>query len=110
AIFSAMDMQLPKNLTGLTAEQVAMSRESNGYNSMTAAPKNTWFTILTDILKEPMLILLMLIAVIYIVVGNYGEALFMLAAIVLVSGISFYQDNRSKKALEALQRLNEPLS
>ncbi|MDF0720656.1 cation-translocating P-type ATPase [Kaistella sp. PBT33-4] len=105
-----MDMQLPKNLTGLTAEQVAMSRESHGYNSMTAAPKNTWFTILTDILKEPMLILLMLIAVIYLVVGNYGEALFMLAAIVLVSGISFYQDNRSKKALEALQRLNEPLS
>ncbi|HBW81194.1 MAG TPA: haloacid dehalogenase, partial [Sphingobacterium sp.] len=25
-------------------------------------------------------------------------------------GISFYQDNRSKKALEALQKLNEPLS
>src|SRR5690606_33631807 len=27
-----------------------------------------------------------------------------------VSGISFYQDNRSKKALEELEKLNEPLS
>ncbi|MGB6094657.1 MAG: cation-translocating P-type ATPase, partial [Moheibacter sp.] len=36
--------------------------------------------------------------------------LFMLGAIIAVSGISFYQDNRSKKALEALEKLNEPLS
>ena len=34
----------------------------------------------------------------------------MLGAIIAVSGISFYQDNRSKKALEALEKLNEPLS
>ncbi|HEY1039057.1 MAG TPA: cation-translocating P-type ATPase, partial [Bacteroidia bacterium] len=31
-------------------------------------------------------------------------------AIVAVSAISFYQDNRSKKALKALEKLNEPLS
>src|SRR5690606_20618114 len=40
----------------------------------------------------------------------YNEAYFMLAAIVIVSGISFYQDNQSRKALEALEKLNEPLS
>jgi Ca2+-transporting ATPase len=34
----------------------------------------------------------------------------MLFAIVLVSGISFYQDNRSRKALEALEKLNTPMS
>jgi Ca2+-transporting ATPase len=33
----------------------------------------------------------------------------MLAAIV-VSGISFYQDNRSRIAMESLEKLNEPLS
>ena len=66
--------------------------------------------MLINILKEPMLILLIAVAVIYLLVGNYSEALFMLGAIVAVSGISFYQDNRSKKALEALQKLNEPLS
>lgn len=66
--------------------------------------------MLLDILKEPMLLLLIAVAVIYVIVGNYSEALFMLGAIIAVSGISFYQDNRSKKALEALERLNEPLS
>lgn len=57
-----------------------------------------------------MLLLLIAVSVIYIMVGNYSEALFMLGAIILVSGISFYQDKRSKKALEALEKLNEPLS
>src|SRR5690606_38925772 len=72
--------------------------------------KGTWYLILLDILKEPMLVLLVAVAVIYVIVGNYSEALFMLGAIVAVSGISFYQDNRSKNALEALEKLNEPLS
>lgn len=54
--------------------------------------------------------LLISVAVIYVIVGNYSEALFMLGAIIAVSGISFYQDNRSKKALEALKKLNEPLT
>jgi Ca2+-transporting ATPase len=54
--------------------------------------------------------LLIAVAIIYVIVGNYSEAIFMLGAIIAVSGISFYQDNRSKKALEALEKLNEPLS
>jgi Ca2+-transporting ATPase len=73
-------------------------------------PKNSWFELLFDILKEPMLLLLIAVTIIYVIVGNYSEALFMLGAIIAVSGISFYQDNRSKKALEALEKLNEPLS
>src|SRR5690606_25982049 len=60
--------------------------------------------------KEPMLILLFAISIIYVIVGDYGEALFLFFAIIAVSAISFYQDNRSKKALEALEKLNEPLS
>ena len=66
--------------------------------------------MLLDILKEPMLLLLFAVSIIYVIVGNYSEALFMLGAIIAVSGISFYQDNRSKKALEALEKLNEPMS
>ena len=42
--------------------------------------------------------------------GQNSEAYFMLAAIVAVSGISFYQDNRSRIAIESLEKLNEPLS
>jgi Ca2+-transporting ATPase len=105
-----MSYNIPKHLTGLNDSEVATSQKKYGYNKMNAVQKNSWITLLLDILKEPMLILLFAIAAIYLIVGDYGEAIFMFIAIVAVSAISFYQDNRSKKALEALEKLNEPLS
>lgn len=105
-----MDFNIPEHLSGLTDAQVVSSREKHGENQIAESGKSTWFSLLLDILKEPMLILLFVITIIYLVVGDYGEAAFMFLAIVAVSGISFYQDNRSKKALEALEKLNEPSS
>lgn len=105
-----MDFNIPENLTGLTDEQVLESRAKFGENKMKESEKSTWFSLLLDILKEPMLVLLVIITIIYLVVGNYSEAVFMFIAIVAVSGISLYQDRRSKMALEELEKLNEPLS
>ena len=105
-----MPFNIPEHLTGLNDAEVKRSQEANGFNQMHTPKKSNWLNLLIDIVKEPMLILLIVIALIYLAVGNYGESLFMLAAIILVSGISFYQDNRSKKALEELEKLNEPLS
>ncbi|MGN6495606.1 MAG: cation-translocating P-type ATPase [Agriterribacter sp.] len=105
-----MSYNIPAHLKGLNDHEVATLRKQYGYNRIDATHKSNWLGLLIDILKEPMLILLFTISVIYLVIGDYGEALFMFAAIVAVSAISFYQDNRSKKALEALEKLTEPLS
>lgn len=105
-----MSYNLPEGLNGLTTDEVDASRQQYGYNRLDGTHKNTWFNLLIGILKEPMLILLVVISIIYVIVGDYGEAAFMFVAIVAVTAISFYQDNRSKKALEELEKLNEPLS
>lgn len=105
-----MPYNLDPTLQGLTAEELKVAREKHGFNQPDSIQKKGWHLMLLDILKEPMLLLLIAVTVIYLLVGNYGEALFMLAAIAAVSGISFYQDNRSKKALEALEKLNDPLT
>lgn len=105
-----MPYNIPPNLTGLSSDEVLTTQKKYGFNKINAVQKSSWITLLLGILKEPMLLLLIAVAIIYLMVGDYGEAIFMLGAIVAVSGISFYQDNRSKKALEALEKLNEPLS
>ena len=105
-----MKYNFPNHLKGLNNYEVLTSQKLYGYNSIKANHKNSWYILLFDILKEPMLLLLIAVTIIYVIVGNYSEALVMLGAIIAVSGISFYQDNRSKKALEALEKLNEPLS
>lgn len=103
-------INLPPHLTGLTAKEVLASRNLHGYNLQHKRLKSSWWRMLLEIFREPMLILLIVIAGIYFILQQYGEAYFMLAAIFIVSGISFYQDNRSRKALEALEALNTPLS
>ena len=105
-----MAYNIPEHLDGLTDSELKKSREQFGFNQSTDIQASAWYTLLIDILKDPMLVLLIAVSIIYWIVGNYSEALFMLGAIIAVSGISFYQDNRSKKALEELKRLNEPLS
>lgn len=105
-----MSQHIFEHLTGLTEQELAASRKQYGFNQMDFAHKSSWLQMLLDILKEPMLILLIVISFIYVLAGNYGEAAFMFAALVTISAISFYQDNRSKQALEELEKMNEPMS
>ncbi|MBL7856664.1 MAG: cation-translocating P-type ATPase [Cyclobacteriaceae bacterium] len=93
----------PFSVNGLNTEQVEASRKQNGRNTIHNQQKNHFWPSLKEILTEPMFLLLVAASVIYFVLGETGEAVFMLVAIVLVSTISFYQDSRSRKALAALK-------
>jgi P-type Ca2+ transporter type 2C len=103
-------INIPENIKGLTDAEVITSRTQFGSNEQVHKKKYQWWMALFELLKEPMLLLLIAVSIIYFILGQNNEAYFMLAAIVAVSGISFFQDNRSRKALEELEKLNEPLS
>jgi Ca2+-transporting ATPase len=103
-------IQLPKELVGLTDDQVIESRKINGRNVVQKTNNYTGLKILLGLLKEPMLILLIGVSIIYLLLGQNSDAYFMIFAIVVVSGISFYQDRRSQTSLLSLESLNVPLS
>lgn len=105
-----MPQHILEHFAGLTERELAASRKQYGYNQMDFSHKSSWLQMLLAILKEPMLILLIVIAFIYVLVGNHSEAIFMFAALIIILAISFYQDNRSKKALEELEKMSEPMS
>ena len=106
----SQEINIPEQLIGLTDDEVIQSRKTAGYNEQAHKQQYKWWLALFELFKEPMLVLLIAVAIIYFILGQNNEAYFMLAAIVAVSGISFYQDNRSRKAIEALAKLNEPLT
>ena len=60
------------------------------------------------IAREPMVILLLVTSCIYLISGQPGDGIFLAAAIVLVVGISLYQDSRSRNALEKLRDFSQP--
>jgi P-type Ca2+ transporter type 2C len=98
------------NIQGLSQEAVSASRVKYGKNSVNYHHENTFWAALKGFLKDPMVILLFVASVIYFVSGQTGDGIFMLSAIVLVSGISLYQGTRSKNALRKLQDLTQPKS
>jgi Ca2+-transporting ATPase len=57
-----MNYNIPEDLKGLTEAEVAASRKKYGYNRLEAVKKETWADMLIDILKEPMLILLICVS------------------------------------------------
>jgi len=92
---------------GLTSAQVLEAREKYGRNEVEKAG-NYFLASLKDVVKEPMFLLLLVAALIYFLTGKTGDGIFMAVAIVLVTGISLYQESRSRNALAALKSLTQP--
>lgn len=96
------------NIKGLTDNEVISSREKFGYNRLEFKKQNSFISAVKNLLKEPMVILLLIASTVYFISGNIGDGIFLMAAIVLVAAISLYQDSRSKNALEKLKDFTKP--
>ncbi|NPV58721.1 MAG: cation-translocating P-type ATPase [Actinobacteria bacterium] len=95
-------------LEGLSEEEAARRLEEEGPNAIPSARKRTLFRIALDIIKEPMFMLLVGAGAIYLVLGSLQEALVLMSFVLLIMGITFFQEQRTEKALEALRDLSSP--
>jgi Ca2+-transporting ATPase len=96
------------DILGLTNEQVILAREKFGQNKLYYKKENSFFDTVKNIVKEPMMILLLVAASIYFISGKTGDGIFLTVAIIFQASISLYQDSRSKNALEKLKDLSQP--
>lgn len=97
-----------QKLTGLTSEQVKINREKFGSNYTDDEKHGHFWPAVKDIVSEPLFVILVGAALIYFVLGEYNEGVIMLVALAFVSGISLYQESRSREAVDALKKLNAP--
>ncbi len=93
---------------GLTTREVLESRKKYGKNEVNYEKENGFGKAVKELLKEPMVALLLVAALLYFISGDTGDATFLASAIVLVAAISLYQDSRSRNALEKLKAYTEP--
>jgi Ca2+-transporting ATPase len=97
------------NTKGLTTTQVEASRKKHGTNTLTFKKENGFIDAINSLVKEPMVLLLLIASSIYFISGKTGDGIFLTSAIVLVAGISLYQDSRSRNALQKLKDFTQPL-
>lgn len=96
-------------IKGLTSSQVSEARALHGRNEV-IREAHYFLTTVKGLFKDPMLLLLLVASSLYFISGEVGNGVFMISAIFLVIGISWYQESRSRNALAALKSLTQPTS
>ena len=93
---------------GLTSTEAMARLERDGYNELPSAkPRKVW-AIAWEVVREPMFLLLIGASAIYLALGDIREALVLFASVFVVMGITFYQERKTERALEALRELSSP--
>jgi len=98
--------KLARLKTGLSSEQVVASRSAHGSNRLQLQEDRVFWHVLRSVVLEPMFVLLAAACSVYFILAEYTEGVIMLVAILFVSGISFFQEYRSRRAIRALKELS----
>ncbi len=94
--------------TGLTTIEAKARLTRDGYNELPSArSKNIW-RIAAEVIREPMFLLLISCAALYMVLGDYREGIIMLFTVCIIIFITFFQYRKTERALEALRNLSSP--
>lgn len=97
-----------EKITGLSQKEAALKLSAEGYNELPSAGKRSIFAIAFSVAKEPMFMLLMASGIVYFLLGSIQEASMLLAFVLVVMGITLYQERKTERALEALRNLSSP--
>jgi Ca2+-transporting ATPase len=96
------------NIQGLTEQETLERLAVDGYNELPSAQRRTILHILLEVIREPMFIMLIACGLLYLVLGSIEEALMLMGFVVVIIGITFYQEQKTERALEALRDLSSP--
>lgn len=101
-------MDLAAHLHGLSEEEAASRLARFGRNIIREPRSRALHQIIFGTLREPMFLLLLAAAALYLTIGDLAEGLFLTAGAMLSLGLVIFQDARSERALKALNALAEP--
>lgn len=95
-------------LSGLTSDEAAARLAADGPNALPAQGGRSFARIVLDVVREPMLLLLLGAGLVYLALGDLHEALVLVAFAGLSILITVMQEARTERAVAALRDLTSP--
>ncbi|XDD45514.1 cation-translocating P-type ATPase [Leptospira sp. WS39.C2] len=104
---------IPKQISeylamGLSNDTVKKNRSVYGANEILTSKKKGILLMLFGVVTEPMILLLISISIVYLLLGDRGEALLLLCSVIGIICITFYQEKKTDTAISALRSLASP--
>ena len=95
---------------GLSQAEAQQRLVQDGPNALPISQPRSVLRLVGDVVAEPMFLLLVACGALYMVLGSRQEALMLLGFVFVVMGITFVQQRRTERSLEALRDLSSPLA
>ncbi|HPW27910.1 MAG TPA: cation-translocating P-type ATPase [Rhodoferax sp.] len=95
-------------MDGLTDAGARQRLAADGPNELPVSRQRGIARLLIDVVSEPMFLLLVACGAIYMVLGDRHEAFMLLGFVFVVMGITFVQQRRTERSLDALRDLSSP--
>ena len=93
---------------GLTSTQVNELKRKYGENELIKEEKSNPLKKFIGVFKEPMFLLLVVTATLYFLLGEPQEGMVMLVFVIFVATITFVQEWKTEKTMNALKALTSP--
>ena len=93
---------------GLTEAEAAARLTRYGPNELPSKRGRGVLSTALDVVREPMFLLLLACGGVYLMLGDVREAAMLLGFVFVVLGITFVQERKTERALEALRDLSSP--
>lgn len=94
--------------TGLSTAEAQRLLRIEGPNVLPSSRPAGWGRILLRALVEPMILLLVVCAAVYLALGEPKDGLILLGSVLVVLSLTLYQEKKSENALAALRDLSSP--
>lgn len=93
---------------GLSEEAAKSRLLKEGFNELPSAKPRNVLHIALDVVREPMFLLLVGCGAIYFLIGERADAMMLMGFVVVVISITFFQERKTERTLEALRDLSSP--
>jgi len=101
---------VPPPVGGLSEADARERLQRDGPNTLpTNRPRSLW-VIARSVLLEPMFLMLLFAGAVYLALGERTDAVFLMASVLVIIGITLVQERKTQRALEALRDLSAPLA
>lgn len=93
---------------GIMTEDAKKRQEEQGFNEISRKDRQSILSMFIDTFKDPMVIVLLIVAIVQIVLGEAVESLIIFAVIIINSILSVVQTKKAEDSLESLRQMATP--
>lgn len=101
----AMESDITK---GLCNAQVESRIKEMGENKITQSKSITFWDILLEEIREPLILMLLVVGVLYSIWGDIGDTIMIICVIITVTLTEVYTEYKAKKSIESMKTLAQP--